>query len=146
VAFADVPDPAPVFEVKELGHELAERPDPDASGGLAGYADPRRTPRDAVWSGPLRRYPAGRYRLWVRLKLDELTTAPLAWCGAQAASRGPTLGGRELTGGEVREAGRYVELEIPFALTRPTVLELPCIYRGAAGIWFDRLRVEGPLR
>jgi len=82
----------------------------------------------------------------VRLKLDELTTAPLAWCGAQAASRGPTLGGRELTGGEVREAGRYVELEIPFALTRPTVLELPCIYRGAAGIWFDRLRVEGPLR
>jgi hypothetical protein len=138
VTFADVPDPAPAFEVEELGHELGERADPAASGGLAGYADPGRTPRDAVWSGPLRRYEAGRYRLWVRLKLDRPTTAPLAWCGAQAASR-------ELAGHEVGEAGRYVELAVPFDLARPTVLEFPCVYRGTAGIWFDRLRIEGPL-
>ena len=144
VAFADVPDPAPAIEVEALGHELAERPDPDASGGLAGHADPARTPRDAVWSGPLRRYPAGRYRLWVRLKVDRPGPAPLAWCGAQAASRGPAAGGRELTGAEVPEAGRYVELAVPFTLARPTVLEFPCVYRGAAGVWFDRLRIDGP--
>jgi hypothetical protein len=145
VAFADAADPALVLEVEALGHELAERRDPDASGGSAGFADPARTPRDAVWAGPLRRYPAGRHRLWVRLKVDGAGTAPLAWCGAQAASRGPVVGGRELTGAEVPEAGRYVELAVPFDLARPTVLEFPCVYRGRRGIWFDRLRVEGPL-
>jgi hypothetical protein len=145
VAFADVPDPAPALEVEALGHELAERPDPDASGGLAGHADPVRTPRDAVWSGPLRRYPTGRYRLWVRLKLDRPGPGPLAWCEARSASRGPIAGGRELSGAEVPEAGRYVELAVPFSLDRPTVLEFPCVYRGMAGVWFDRLRVDGPL-
>jgi hypothetical protein len=145
VTFADVPDPLPAIEVEALGHELAERRDPDASGGLAGHADPARSPRDAVWSGPLRRYPPGRYRLWVRLKVDRPGAAPLAWCGAQAASRGPVVGGRELTGAEVPEAGRYVELAVPFDLARPTVLEFPCVYRGVAGVWFDRLRIDGPL-
>jgi hypothetical protein len=98
-----------------------------------------------VWTGPLRRYPPGRHRLWVRLKVDRPGTAPLAWCGAQAASRGPVAGGRELSGGEVPEAGRYVELAVPFTLARPTVLEFPCLYRGRTGVWFDRLRIEGPL-
>ncbi len=142
VIFADEPDPAPSFEVEEMGHELLERDDPAASGGRAGYADPARTPRDAVWTGPLRRYPAGSYRLWVRLKVDGPVAGALAWCGAQAASRGPVLGGRELTGAEVREAGRYVELAVPFDVARATVLEFPCLYRGTAGVWFDRLRIE----
>ena len=145
VAFADVPDPAPAFEVEALGHELVERRDPDAGGGLAGHADPATTPRDFLWSGPLRRYAAGRYRLWVRLKLDRPGPAPLAWCGARSASRGPIAGGRELSGAEVPEAGRYVELAVPFTLARPTVLEFPCVYRGTAGVWFDRLRIDGPL-
>jgi hypothetical protein len=142
VTFADVPDPLATVEVEALGHELAERRDPDASGGVAGHAEPARSPEDAVWSGPLRRYPAGRYRLWVRLKVDRATAEPLAWCGAQAASRGPVVGGRELAGAEVPEAGRYVELAVPFDLARPTVLELPCLYRGRVGVWFDRLRIE----
>ncbi len=38
--------------------------------------------------------------------------------------------------------GRYVELPVDFALARPTVVELPCLYRGTGGVWFDRLRVE----
>jgi hypothetical protein len=142
VSFADVPDPVPSFEVEALGHELRERQDPDAEGGVAGYADPALTPRDRVWEGPLRRYPAGRYRLWVRLKLDRPTGAPLAWCGAQGASLGPLFGGRELRGAEVPTAGRYVELAVPFTLSEAQVLEFPCLYRGVAGIWFDRLRVE----
>jgi hypothetical protein len=54
-------------------------------------------------------------------------------------------GGRELSGAEVPAAGRYVELAVPFTLARPTVVEFPCVYRGQAGVWFDRLRIEGPL-
>jgi hypothetical protein len=142
VAFADVRDPAPAIEVEDLGHELAEGPDPAASGGRAGHADPGRTPRDAVWSGPLRSYPAGHYRLWVRLKVDGPATGALAWCGARAASLGPTLGGRELTGADVPAPGTYGEVEVPFVLERSTVLEFPCIYRGRVGMWFDRLRIE----
>jgi hypothetical protein len=145
ITFADVPDPPLALEVEALSHELGERADPDASGGVAGYADPARTPRDALWSGPLRRYPAGRYRLWVRLKVDRPVDGPLAWCSAQAASRGPVLGARELAGAEVPAPGRYVELAVPFVLRRATVLEFPCLYRGAGGVWFDRLRIEGPL-
>jgi hypothetical protein len=142
VTFADIRDPVPSFEIETLAHELRERHDPEAEGGIAGYADPALTPRDRVWQGPLRRYPAGRYRLWVRLKLDRPTDAPLAWCGAQGASLGPLFGGRELRGAEVPAAGHYVELAIPFTLSEARILEFPCLYRGTAGIWFDRLRIE----
>jgi hypothetical protein len=142
VTFAEVPDPAPAFEVEALAHELRERADPEAEGGRAGYADPAVTARDRVWQGPLRRYPSGRYRLWIRLKLDRATAARLAWCGAQMASRGPIRGGRELSGVEVGEPGRYVEVAVPFTLPEAAVLEFPCLYRGETGVWFDRLRVE----
>jgi hypothetical protein len=144
IVFADVPDPAPAFEVEELGHGLADRTDADASSGRAAYARPDRAPRDWLWQGPYRGYPAGRYRLVVRLKVDQVTTGSLAWCGARAAASGPALGGRDVDGVELPVAGRYSEVAVPFALTRRTVLELSCIYRGTTGIWFDRLRVEGP--
>jgi hypothetical protein len=145
VVFAGVPDPAPGFEVDDLPHELAERSDPDARSGFAAHADPLRTPRDIVWAGPTRRYPVGRYRLWVRLKVDSPASIPVAWCGAQLASRGAVVGGRELEGAELATPGRYVELAVPFTLTAPSVLDFPCLYRGAVGTWFDHLRVEGPL-
>jgi len=143
--FAEEPDPAPAFEVEALGHELFERADAAASGGVAGYAEPARTPRDRVWSGPLRRYPEGDYRLWVRVRLERPLDAPFLWCGAQAASLGPILGGRELLGSEVPEPGRYVELPVPFTVPRSTVLEFPCLYPGVTGVWVDRLRIEGPI-
>jgi hypothetical protein len=140
--FAAEPDPASIFEVEILGHELLERPDRHASGGVAGYAKPGRTARDAVWSGPLRRYPPGRYQLWIRLKLDQPVAGAFARCGVELASRGGELAGRELRGAEVPEAGQYVELAVPFTVPRPAVLEFPCAYRGGVGVWFDRLRVE----
>jgi hypothetical protein len=140
--FAAEPDPASVFEVEILGHELQERPDPHASGGAAGHATPERTVRDAVWTGPLRRYPPGHYKLWVRLKLDHPVTGTFARCGVELASQGGELAGRELQGAEVLEPGRYVELALPFTVARPAVLEFPCAYRGGVGVWFDRLRVE----
>jgi hypothetical protein len=141
-AFAAEADPAPVFEVEILGHELQERPDPNASGGAAGYAMPGLTARDAVWTGPLRRYPPGHYQLWIRLKLDHPVVGAFARCGVEVASRGGELAGRELGGTEVPEPGRYVEVGMPFTVTRAAVLEFPCVYRGGVGVWFDRLRVE----
>jgi hypothetical protein len=140
--FAAEVDPASLFEVEILVHELQERPDPNASGGTAGYATPARTVRDAVWTGPLRRYPPGRYQLWVRLKLDHPVAGAFARCGVELASRSGELAGRELMGAEVPEPGRYVELPVPFTVTRPAVLEFPCAYRGGVGVWFDRLRIE----
>jgi hypothetical protein len=125
-----------------LGHELQERSDPNASGGAAGHATPGRTVLDAVWTGPLRHYPPGRYQLWVRVKLDQPVAGAFARCGVELASRGGELAGRELTGAEVPEPGRYVELAVPFTVPRPAVLEFPCAYRGGVGVWFDRLRIE----
>ena len=145
VVFADGLEPAPSFDVEQLYHGLLERPDPDAPGRRVGYAKPGRTPLDRVWRGPLRAYRAGQYRLWVRLKADRPTTAPVAWCGAQLSSFGPIVGGREISGGELDEGGRYVELAVPFTVPRNGVLEFPCVYLGDVGVWFDRLRVEGPL-
>ena len=144
VVFADGLDPPPSFDIEQLYHGLLERLDPDVPGRRVGYAKPGRTPLDRMWRGPLRAYPAGQYRLWVRLKADRSTTAPVAWCGAQLSSSGPIVGGREIGGGELDEKGRYVELAIPFTVPRNGVLEFPCVYRGGVGIWFDRLRVEGP--
>lgn len=142
VAFADQPEPAHEFEVEALGHELRERADPAASGGVAAHASPERAPRDVVWSGPLRGYPAGRYRLWIRVKLDGPGTGAFARCTVELASRGGPLGGRELRADEVPRPGEYAELPVPFTLPRPAVLEFPCAYRGGVGVWFDRLRVE----
>jgi hypothetical protein len=142
VSFTAEPDPVPVFEVEILGHELHERSDPHASGGAAAHAVPGRTPRGPVWGGPLRRYPPGRYQLWIRLKLDHAISGPFARCGVELASQGGVLGGRDLAGAEVPEPGRYVELAVPFTVAHPAVLEFPCAYRGGVGVWFDRLRVE----
>jgi hypothetical protein len=141
-SFAVESDPAQIFEVEGLGHELEERADPNASGGVAGYAAPGRTPRQAVWSGPLRHYPPGRYQLWIRLKLDHPVAGAFARCAAELTSRGGELAGRALVGAEVPEPGRYVELAVPFTVERPAVLEFPCAYQGGMGVWFDRLRVE----
>jgi hypothetical protein len=144
VVFADALDPAPSYDVEQLYHGLIERPDPDAHASRVGYAKPGRTPRDRVWRGPSRTYSAGRYRLWVRLKADQPTTTPVAWCGAQLSSVGPVVGGREIGGGELGEGGRYVELAVPFTVPRTAVLEFPCVYLGGVGVSFERLRIEGP--
>ena len=141
-AFAAEPDPAPAFEVEALGHELLDRADPEASGGVAGYASPTRTPRDAVWTGPLRGYPPGRYRLWIRVKLDAAAPGAFATCRVERASHGGTVAGRDLRGAELPEPGRYGELALPFTLPERAILEFPCVYRGGVGVWFDRLRIE----
>ena len=71
-AFAAEADPGFPLRGRECwATSFRSKLDPNASGGAAGHATPGRTVLDAVWTGPLRRYPPGRYRLWVRLKLDQ---------------------------------------------------------------------------
>ena len=78
----------------------------------AGYATPGRTVRDAVWSGPLRRYPPGRYRLWVRLKLDRAVAGRVravrrrARLARRGAGRARALGRRGPGARALRGAGR----------------------------------------
>ena len=62
VVAADRPEPEWTYEVEALPHRLGERPDPQASGGWAGYADPGESHRTGLVSGPARLFPAGRYR------------------------------------------------------------------------------------
>ena len=119
----------------------SERPDPNASGGVPGYAAPGRTVRDTVWSGPLRRYPPGRYQLWIRLKLDPPVAGAFARCG----SSWPRAAGSWAAGssGAPRCRPPVATSSCPcLHRPRPAVLEFPCAYRGGVGVWFDRLRIE----
>lgn len=136
--FADQQDPAPAFEVEALAHALEERRDAGASGGVAGSTTPL-APKDAVLSGPYRRYPAGQYVAAFRLKVEPPTPQGVAWVGVREAY------GRELVGREVRgeEVGAgYAEIPVPFALATPRVLEFPVIYRGGTVLSLDRISVR----
>lgn len=136
--FADQQDPATAFEVEALAHALEERRDAEASSGVAAVTTPL-TPKDTVLSGPYRRYPAGRYIAAFRLKVEPPTPGAVAWVGVREAY------GRQLVGLEVSgiEIGRgYREVEVPFALPAPRVLEFPVIYRGRATVSLDRISVR----
>ena len=140
VVAADRPDPEWTYEVEALPHRLGERPDPQASGGWAGYADPGESQRTGLVSGPARLFPPGRYRLSVRLR-------------AAAPGRGPLVGlaVTEPVGTVARDARRYPPPRCRptstgrrrwiSTLSRPTVLEFPVLYFGDVGVFFDRLTV-----
>ena len=68
VVDADRPDPEWAYEVERLPHRLGEREDPEASGRRAGYASPAESLRSDLVSGPARLFPAGPYRLVLRLR------------------------------------------------------------------------------
>jgi len=136
--FADQTDPQPMFEVETLAHALEERPDPEASGGVATVTVPL-TPRDAVLSGPYRRYPAGRYTAVFRLKIQPGIRDGVARVGVREAY-GREVAGREVRGEEA--SGAYIEVRVPFVLTAPGVLELPVIYRGGGVLSLDRISVH----
>jgi hypothetical protein len=139
VVAADRPDPEWTYEVEALPHKLGERPDPQASGGWAGYADPGESQRTALVSGPVRLFPAGRYRLAVRLRVTAAGLGPLVRL-AVTEPMGPTLATREVEAGEV-PPGAYREVTLDFALDRPRVLEFPIAFLGDVGVLFDRVTV-----
>jgi hypothetical protein len=125
--------------VEALPHKLGERPDPQASGGWAGYADPGESQRTALVTGPVRLFPAGRYRLGVRLRVGAAGLGPLVRL-AVTEPMGPMLATREVDAGEV-QPGAYREVTLDFALDRPRVLEFPVVLLGHVGVFFDSLSV-----
>jgi hypothetical protein len=139
VVAADRPDPEWTYEVEALPHQLGERPDPQASGGWAGYAHPGESLRTGLVSGPTRLFPAGRYRLSVRLRAEAPGRGPLV--GLQVTEPvGVVLATRTVPATEVR-SDVYGEAILDFELSRPTVLEFPVLYLGNVGVFLDRVTV-----
>jgi hypothetical protein len=141
VAFADRPDPEWSFEVVHLPHLLGERPDPEATGGWAGYADPVESRPIPLVSGPSRIYPAGRYRVTLRARATSPAHGTLVVMTVTEPA-GRVLASRPVDASELLP-GTYWEVGLDFELSRPTVLEFPVRYLGRTGIFFDRL-VVGP--
>ncbi|MBI3456869.1 MAG: hypothetical protein HY002_13920 [Candidatus Rokubacteria bacterium] len=139
VVFADRPQPEWTFEVEDLTHLLGERPDPAASGGWAGYADPVESRRIPLVLGPSRLYPAGRYRLWLRARAAGVAPGPLLTLAVREPE-GRTLAARTVDADELRPGG-YREVGLDFYLARPTVADFPVTYLGGTGLYLDRLTV-----
>jgi hypothetical protein len=139
VVAADRPDLEWAYEVEALPHRLGERPDPQASGGWAGYADPSASLRTGLVSGPTRLFPPGRYRLAVRLRASAPGRGPLVGL-AVTEPMGAILATRTVPASEV-PTDAYGEATLDFELTRPTVLEFPVVYLGDVGVLLDRVTV-----
>jgi hypothetical protein len=139
VVSADRPDPEWVYEVEALPHKLGERQDAAASGGWAGYADPGESLRTDLVAGPARLFPAGRYRLVVRVRAEGAATEPPVRL-AVSEPAGRILAARTVDAAEM-PPGAYREVGLDFDLARPTVLEFPVGYLGGTGVFFDRLAV-----
>lgn len=141
VVAADRPEPEWTYEVEQLPHRLVgERPDPEASGGWAGYADPAESLRAPLVTGPARLFPAGRYRLALRLRATAPARGPLVRL-AVTTPAGPELAGRTVDAAEVLP-GAYREVTLDFALGQSLVLEFPVAYLGDVEVLFDRVTVE----
>jgi hypothetical protein len=139
VVAADRPEREWTYEVEALPHRLGERPDPAASGGQAGFADPVESLRGDLVSGPTRLFPAGRYQLTVRLRAEGAGRGPLVRL-AVTEPAGRVLAARVVEAGEV-PPGAYRDVALDFTLARPTVLEFPIAYLGDVGLLFDRITV-----
>jgi hypothetical protein len=139
VVFADRPEPEWAFEVEVLPHRLGERRDPTASGGRAGYADTRESLRAPLVSGPSRLYPAGHYRLSLRVRAEASVPGPLVRLTVTEPA-GRVLADRLVEGPEI-PPGAYREVGLDFSLPDAAVVEFPIWYLGGTGVFFDRLRV-----
>ena len=139
VVFAERPQPEWTLEVEALRHRAYEREDALASGGWAAFADPVWSPRGGIVDGPARRYPAGRFRLFLRARLLKSLEGPVLVLAVQEPA-GATLARRAIRGAELASDG-YREVGLDFETDRPTVLEFPMDYIGGTGVYLDRLRI-----
>jgi hypothetical protein len=139
VIAADRPEREWAYEVETLPHRLGDRPDPAASGGQAGFADPVESLRGDLVSGPTRLFPAGRYQLTLRLRAEETGRGPLVRLSVTEPA-GRVLAARVVEAGDV-PPGAYRDVSLDFALARPTVLEFPIGYVGDVGVFLDRITV-----
>jgi hypothetical protein len=140
VVAAERPEVERAYEVEALPHRLGERADPAASGGWAAYADPGESLRGELVGGPARLFPAGRYRLAVRLRAAGAGRGPLVRLSVTEPA-GRTLTARVVDAAEV-PPGAYREVTLDFALERPSVLEFPLAFLGDVGVLFDRVAVS----
>ena len=141
VTFADQRDPQRHFEMEELMHSLEEHADPTAGNGRASRVDPRWTPRDELLTGPFRRYPAGAWVASLRFRVEGPGgSGPVARFAVVAAGSREPLGESLITVEPLEEG--YREVEVPFRLTAPTVLELSLRYLGGAGLLLDRISLR----
>jgi hypothetical protein len=104
-----------------------------------GYADPVESLRGDLVGGPARLFPAGRYRLAVRLRAAEGGRGPVARLSVTEPA-GRTLVARIVDATEV-PAGAYREVTLDFELDRARVLEFPVAYLGSVGVSFDRVTI-----
>ena len=140
VVAANRPEREWTYEVEALPHRLGERPDPAASGGQAGFADPVESLRGDLVAGPVRLFPPGRYQVTVRLRAEQAGRGPLVRLSVTEPA-GRTLAARVVDAGEV-PPGAYRDVALDFALDRPTVLEFPVAYLGDVGLFLDRITVS----
>jgi hypothetical protein len=139
VVAANRPDREWTYEVEALPHRLGERPDPAASGGQVGVADPVESLRGDLVSGPARLFPAGHYQLTVRLRAEAVSRGPLVRL-AVTEPAGRVLAARVVEAGEV-PPGAYRDVSLDFVLSRPVVVEFPIAYLGDVGVLLDRVTV-----
>lgn len=138
--FSDQSDPRPLYDLEELSHAfLLVR---DQAGRWVPSADPRETARDHLLTGPFRRYPSGRYVARFRMRVDGRSDAPMAWLGMASAQERKVLGERLVRPSELTSVGVYQEIEVPFRLEIPTVMEFLVRYEGGTGFSLDRIGVE----
>ena len=103
--------------------------------GLGGLCRPRRKPpRGSLLSDPRGCFPAGRYRLALRLRAAGASRGPLVRLSVTGAG-GRTLTVRVVDGAEV-PPGDYREVTLDFSLDRPRVLEFPVAFLGDVGVFF----------
>jgi hypothetical protein len=90
--------------------------------------------------GPYRRFPAGRYRLFLRTRVERRLAEPVLRVTVVTAHERRVLSGRTVRGTELATAGVYQELSLPLELTDLGVLEFLIDFL-AEGVSVDRIRV-----
>ncbi|HEY5315943.1 MAG TPA: hypothetical protein VIK18_25660, partial [Pirellulales bacterium] len=116
--------------------DLSNVADPDASGGRAAKVS-RQTGDVNSWHN-YRTLPPGDYRATFRLKVSDNTSPqPIFWLIVEGGNVDHWLRANEFAA-----AGKYQDFDLPFRLTRPTLVSTPV--RGKAGDvegWADRVTI-----
>jgi hypothetical protein len=94
----------------------------------------------AFGEGPYRRFPEGRYRLFLRTRVERRLAEPVLRFSVVTARERRELATRTVRGTELTAPGTYEELSVPLAVTDARVLEFLIEFL-ADGVSVDRIRV-----
>jgi hypothetical protein len=90
--------------------------------------------------GPYRRFPEGRYRLFLRTRVERRLAEPVLRVRVVTARERRELATRTVRGTELTTPGAYEELSVPLAVTDARVLEFLIEFL-TEGVSVDRIRV-----